>query len=231
MATLNQETLDLANAVRLALVTLRTLVNGNATDLAALETTNQSNLVAAINEVKAAAVDLSAYATTAALTSGLAGKAATAHTHPLAELTGVTPAAIGAATAAQGALAGSALQPGGDAGTPSGIVLTNATGNASSLSVNFAVTSLYANDAQMAGGVARSGLITALLSDPLPITSGGTGGDTAGAARTGLKVPASDISVVSGASAISNIVSINQTNYNILVANGTTNGSTLYIIV
>jgi hypothetical protein len=79
MATLNQETLDLANAVRLALVTLRTLVNGNATDLAALETTNQSNLVAAINEVKAAAVDLSAYATTDALTSGLAGKAATAH--------------------------------------------------------------------------------------------------------------------------------------------------------
>ncbi len=65
----------------------------------------------------------------------------------------------------------------------------------------------------------------------LPITSGGTGGDTAGAARTALKVPASDITGISGASAISNIVSINQTNYNILVANVTTNGSTLYIIV
>ncbi len=63
----------------------------------------------------------------------------------------------------------------GNAGTPSAIVLTNATGNASALSVNFAVTSLYANDAGMAGGVARSGIITALLSAPLPITSGGTG--------------------------------------------------------
>jgi hypothetical protein len=76
----------------------------------------------------------------------------------------------------------------GNAGTPSAIVLTNATGNAANLSVNFAVTSLYANEAGMAGGVLRSGLITALLSDPLPITSGGTGGDTAGAARTALGV-------------------------------------------
>ena len=74
----------------------------------------------------------------------------------------------------------------GNAGTPSAIVLTNATGNASALSVNFAVTSLYANDAGMAGGVARSGITTALLSDPLPILSGGTGASSAGAARTAL---------------------------------------------
>jgi hypothetical protein len=116
----------------------------------------------------------------------------------------------------------------GNAGTPSAIVLTNATGNAANLSVNFAVTSLYANDAQMAGGVFRSGLITALLSDPLPITSGGTGGATAGAARTALKVPASDITGISGASAISNIVSISLANYTALA---TKDASTLYVIV
>ena len=74
----------------------------------------------------------------------------------------------------------------GNAGTPSAIVLTNATGNASALSVNFAVTSLYANDAGMAGGVARSGITTALLSDPLPILSGGTGAASESAARTAL---------------------------------------------
>lgn len=40
-------------------------------------------------------------------------RAPTAHTHPLTELTGVNPAAIGAATSAQGAKADTAVQPAG----------------------------------------------------------------------------------------------------------------------
>lgn len=83
-------------------------------------------------------------------------------------------------------------------------------------------------DAETGAIVAKS---LTLTTTPLPITSGGTGGATAGAARTGLNVPASDITGITGASAISNIVSLSLASYNILVANGTTNGSTLYIIV
>jgi hypothetical protein len=44
---------DFATAVGTALKSTRTLVNGNAADLSALNTTDKTNLVAAINEVLA----------------------------------------------------------------------------------------------------------------------------------------------------------------------------------
>ena len=44
---------DFATAVGTALKSTRTLVNGNVADLSALNTTNKTNLVAAINEVNA----------------------------------------------------------------------------------------------------------------------------------------------------------------------------------
>lgn len=46
---------DLATAIATALKSTRVLVNNNATDLAALDTTAKSNLVLAINEVKGVA--------------------------------------------------------------------------------------------------------------------------------------------------------------------------------
>jgi hypothetical protein len=48
---LTTETLQLAEAVRLACIELRTKINGNATDLSGLTTTAKGNLVLAINEL------------------------------------------------------------------------------------------------------------------------------------------------------------------------------------
>lgn len=56
--------------------------------------------------------DLSGYATTSALTSGLAGKANTAHTQAISTVTGLQTALDGKATTAQGAKADTAVQPG-----------------------------------------------------------------------------------------------------------------------
>lgn len=60
MATLETRLRDLATAIGTALKATRTLVNGNAADLAALNTAAKSNLVAALNELKAGldAIDL-----------------------------------------------------------------------------------------------------------------------------------------------------------------------------
>jgi hypothetical protein len=53
MATLETRLRDLATRVGTECKAIRTLTNGNATDLAALTTTAKGNLVAALNEVNA----------------------------------------------------------------------------------------------------------------------------------------------------------------------------------
>ena len=53
MATLVSRILDLATRVSTECKSLRTLINGNATDLSALNTTAKGNLVLALNELKA----------------------------------------------------------------------------------------------------------------------------------------------------------------------------------
>lgn len=53
MATLSVRLSDLATRIATECKALRTFVNGNAADLSALATTNKSNLVAALNELKA----------------------------------------------------------------------------------------------------------------------------------------------------------------------------------
>lgn len=52
MATLETRLRDLATRIATESKALRTLVNGNAADLAALSTTEKSNLVGALNELK-----------------------------------------------------------------------------------------------------------------------------------------------------------------------------------
>lgn len=60
MATLQIRLTDLATRISTEVKTLRTLLNGNAADNAALITTAKGNLVLAINEVKAQANSLAA---------------------------------------------------------------------------------------------------------------------------------------------------------------------------
>jgi hypothetical protein len=55
MATLETRLRDLGTAIGTAVKATRTLVNGNAADLSALTTAAKSNLVAAVNEVRALA--------------------------------------------------------------------------------------------------------------------------------------------------------------------------------
>jgi hypothetical protein len=52
MAILETEAVQLSNAVRDAMVALRTLVNGNQLTNNALETTDKTDLVSAVNELK-----------------------------------------------------------------------------------------------------------------------------------------------------------------------------------
>jgi hypothetical protein len=61
----------------------------------------------------------------------------------------------------------------------------------------------------------------------LPIANGGTGAETASAARTNLGVPASNTAGVTGADAISNIISLTLAEYNAIAVKSE---STLYII-
>ncbi len=60
MATLQTRLQDLATRISTEVKALRTLLNGNAADNSALITTTKTNLVAAINEVKAQANSLAA---------------------------------------------------------------------------------------------------------------------------------------------------------------------------
>jgi|GEM_PF-808517 len=58
MATLQQRIQDLATRIATECKSIRTLVNGNAVDLSALNTTSKTNLVSAINELKTAIDDI-----------------------------------------------------------------------------------------------------------------------------------------------------------------------------
>ena len=60
MATLQVRLENLASAIGGQLKAIRTLVNGNTADLSSLTTTNKTNLVNALNEVKALADSLAA---------------------------------------------------------------------------------------------------------------------------------------------------------------------------
>lgn len=61
----------------------------------------------------------------------------------------------------------------------------------------------------------------------IALAYGGTGATTASGARANLKVPASDPTGITGADAISNIVSLTQTEYDAI---GTPDPTTLYVI-
>lgn len=76
MATLQTRLTELAQAAGTSDKAIKTLVNGNAADLSALQTTAKGNLVAAINEVRGTA----AAAQTAAASAAAINDAATATT-------------------------------------------------------------------------------------------------------------------------------------------------------
>lgn len=80
---------------------------------------------------------------------------------------------------------------------------------------------------QAASSVSITGGSISGITD-LPVADGGTGASTAADARTNLKVPASDTTGITGADAISNIVSLTQSEYDAI---GSPNSSTLYVIV
>ncbi len=67
MATLAQRIIDLATRIATECKAIRTLTNGNAADLSALNTTAKSNLVAALNELKA---NITAIGTPATINDG-----------------------------------------------------------------------------------------------------------------------------------------------------------------
>lgn len=67
MATLVQRITDLAAGIAVEVKSLRTLINGNVADLAALTTTAKTNLVAAINELKSGLTAVTATANNAAV--------------------------------------------------------------------------------------------------------------------------------------------------------------------
>jgi hypothetical protein len=72
MATLETRLRDLATSIGTQCKALRTLINGNVADLSALTTTTKTNLVAALNELKASITALGSPATIndAATTAG-----------------------------------------------------------------------------------------------------------------------------------------------------------------
>lgn len=72
--TLEQRLAALAQRAGTECKALRTLLNGNSADLSALTTTTKTNLVAALNEIKAALVALG---TPAVISDGTTGLAAT----------------------------------------------------------------------------------------------------------------------------------------------------------
>lgn len=88
---------DLATRIATECKSLRTMVNGNAADLSALTTTNKTNLVAAINELKAALGDAGAAisdGTTATTTTWSSTKISSAITAALNALTTGAPGAL-----------------------------------------------------------------------------------------------------------------------------------------
>jgi hypothetical protein len=76
MATLETRLRDLATAIGTGVKSVRTLINGNVSDLSALATTTKTNLVAALNEVRALALgkqDALGFTPLDAATKGVAG--------------------------------------------------------------------------------------------------------------------------------------------------------------
>lgn len=107
--SLTTETVQLAERVAQECKALRTLLNGNAADLSALDTTDKASLVAAVNELVA---DIAALEIGGVTTEGVrsVGGLMDDEVSNLAAVKAFDPAAY--ATAAQGSTADSALQPG-----------------------------------------------------------------------------------------------------------------------
>jgi hypothetical protein len=97
MATLAQRITDLATRIATECKALRTLVNGNAADLAALTTTAKGNLVVALNEVRALAASNSGAAINDAAT---ASGTTWSSTKIASEVTAQVNALLGASTPA-----------------------------------------------------------------------------------------------------------------------------------
>lgn len=103
---------DLATRIATEMKGVRGLVNGNAADLSALQTTAKGNLVAAVNEVKAATssaagINDSTTSTSSTWSSSktnteLGTKAAASHTHTTANVTGLDAALAGKAATSHG---------------------------------------------------------------------------------------------------------------------------------
>ena len=99
--TLATRLTDLATRIATECKSLRTLMNGNASDLSALQTTAKTNLVAALNELKAA-VDAAALSggaaisdsTTSTATVWSSSKVSSEITAALAALTSGAPGAL-----------------------------------------------------------------------------------------------------------------------------------------
>jgi di/tripeptidase len=99
MATLATRISDLATRIATEVKSLRTLINGNAADLSALTTTAKTNLVAALNEVRAlasgnagAAINDASTATTSVWSSSKVSSQITTQVNAL--LGASTPAAL-----------------------------------------------------------------------------------------------------------------------------------------
>jgi hypothetical protein len=98
MATLETRLRDLATRIGTECKALRTLLNGNAADLTALTTTAKTNLVAALNEVRALVVSSAGAAindaATASGTTWSSTKIASQITTQISALTTGAPAAL-----------------------------------------------------------------------------------------------------------------------------------------
>lgn len=96
MATLATRIIDLATRIATECKALRTFINGNAADLSSLATTNKSNLVAALNELKD---DLTSIASADGATINDASTASTTQTYSITKIRDLVSTSISALTA------------------------------------------------------------------------------------------------------------------------------------
>jgi hypothetical protein len=94
MASLETNITNLATRVATELKAHKTLINGNAADLSSLTTTNKTNLVAALNELKTVLGALISDGTTATTTTWSSNKINTQITTAISALTTGAPAAM-----------------------------------------------------------------------------------------------------------------------------------------